>query len=333
MISLKKYLWATGGAVATAEPESAELPLALCAALLEAVRDQVLKGSEYSHQRDDLNAVLGRLDPPMTIDAADVIRETIQRVLLSYATALQRRETNVSIEMQQILGTLNQALTALASGNERSLSRLQQIQESLQRTSVLQDMAALKSSLAQTMRFIREESNQERQASSKQLTELEAELGKAREVISRTRTTLQGRPEGIRHISEELRTVPPEFALYLVAYRFERLQAVVQRYGADAGEDLIFRMIRERVQPLAPSGVSFRWTPSSLVAVFQRSRNLPEIRMQAAALNRSPLVCSVPLGNRTATLSLHPSHLVAEGASDSAEALIAEADQFTGAAM
>jgi hypothetical protein len=93
---------------------------------------------------------------------------------------------------------------------------------------------------------------------------------------------------------------------------------------------MIFRLIRERVQPLVCAGDTYRWTPSSLVAVFQREVPLDELRREVATLNRTPVVHRVSLGNRTAVLTMAPSHLVAEGAPGSAEKLIQQVDRFTG---
>jgi len=128
-----------------------------------------------------------------------------------------------------------------------------------------------------------------------------------------------------------MKSVLPDQAIYVVAFAFNNLNALVQRYGPDAIEDLIFRLIRERIQPLARANSAYRWTPQSLVGVFQRSRDLTALRSEASALNRSPLVHRISLGNRIAVLTLSPSHLVAEGQTGLAEALIEEVDRFTGA--
>jgi hypothetical protein len=134
----------------------------------------------------------------------------------------------------------------------------------------------------------------------------------------------------VRNISEGLQSVPPDQALYVVAFALENLNAIVHRYGPDAVEDVIFRLIRERIQPLAPANSAYRWTPQSLVGVFQRVRDLKRLRSESNVLNRSPLVHRIALGNRIAVLTLSPSHLIAEGQTGLPEALIEEVDRFTG---
>jgi hypothetical protein len=332
MISLHKYIYGMSDRPDDVQPAAAEALLLLTAGLMESIAEQVLNGKEHSQLRSEFDTLRAQLGPALQGEAAAVMRASAEHVLRQYATAVRQDATNRTIEMQHILEVLNQTLTGVASGSERSMSRLHKIQGSLQRASVMHDMTSLKSCLAETMQFIRTEAHREQEVSTRQMADLETELGAAREVANRFRPTLPGRPEGVRYICEELKAVPPQLSVCVLAYRFERLHALTQRYGADASEELLFRMIRERVQPLAPSGVSFRWSPSSLVAVFQHDRTLPEVVARAAALNRTPLVYRLPLGNRTATLTVHPSHLVAEASPGSAKSLIAEADAFTGAA-
>jgi hypothetical protein len=126
--------------------------------------------------------------------------------------------------------------------------------------------------------------------------------------------------------------VKPDEALYVIAFLFNSVKAVIQRFGPDVADELIARIVKERVQPFAPDNAAFRWTPSSLVGVFQCPPDLSGLKSKMAALNHDPLVHRVDLGNRVAVLKLGISHLVAEGSPGGGNQLIAEVDRFTGAA-
>jgi hypothetical protein len=43
---------------------------------------------------------------------------------------------------------------------------------------------------------------------------------------------------------------------------------VAERYGPPIADELLFRLINERMRPLAPAGAVFRWTSSSVVTAF-----------------------------------------------------------------
>jgi GGDEF domain-containing protein len=202
----------------------------------------------------------------------------------------------------------------------------------LRRTAALQDVSHLRSSLSKTMDAIEEETVREKAARAGDLAALQAEVAKVRGFAAgKPGRQLPGRPEGIRLISQALGQVRPQEALYVVALLFNNVKAIIQRFGPDVADELITRIVNERVQPVAPENSAFRWTNSSLVGVFQCPPDLPGLKSRMAELNREPLIHRVELGNRTAVLKLGISHLVAQGSPGAQTSLIAEVDRFTGA--
>ncbi len=333
MISIKKYLNAPA-AGRTARIESApKAGLAgLCSGLLESIANYVLTGDACSEARAKLGLVGESLHPALSPGESDAIQEYVRGILAERRSAAQDNATRTAADMRHLAEMLGQALTLVAAGGERSSAHIQKIQGALRHMSRMQDFAALKKSLGETIRLIDEDSVRGQQEADRELADFRAEVTSARDLLlSNPDRRLPGRPEGVSNIRQALQSVQPEHALYVVAFAFDRLDAIVQRYGPDAAEDLMYRLVRERVQPLAPANSAFRWTSRSLVGVFQRPRDFAGLRSEAVALNREPLVHRVPLGNRTAVLTVSPSHMVAEGAPDAPEALLDEVDRFTGA--
>ena len=337
MISIKKYLLSSGtnrqSAAGVAQPEAAwaDVLFSLCSGLFDLIHQHVLSGERCDELRQQVTELKSLLRPDLSPEESADITQAVARILGSYQKGVQLTATNTAVEMQHILGMLNQALMVLAGGSQRSISRLQQIQDSLQRTSMLQDIIALKSSLADTVKFVQQESAREQVTASKEFEAFETDVRKARSSLGNTFRGLPTRPEGLRAVSDDTKSIPANQALYLVAFLFDRLESIVQRYGAAVADELMFRLIKERLQPLSPASKVFRWTPSSIVGVFYRIRDVFSLRSQLAELNRTPLVHRVTLGNRVAVLTVSPSYLVTEGISDVPEPLIEEVDRFTGA--
>ena len=96
---------------------------------------------------------------------------------------------------------------------------------------------------------------------------------------------MAGRHEGVSRITDSLTNLPPGESVYLVAFLLDRLQAFIQRYGPPVAEELVFRVIKERVQPIASGDITFRWTSSSLVAVLKGQRDLAALQTQPALLS------------------------------------------------
>jgi len=333
MISIRKYLNQHHGKSSAPQPDPAEKdPLCnLCSTLLEYIGAYVLTGEGSAPARPKIAQLRESLHPRLAPDEAREIQEAVRQILTSHNSSMQDIATRTAVEMRHLAGLLTQAVTLVAAGGERSASGLQKIQDALLRTSRLPDLANLRASLAETIRLANDESARLQTESARDLATFQTDIAEARQLVAQNpNQKLRGRPEGVRNISEGLKSVLPDNAMYVVAFAFNNLNALVQRYGPDAIEDLIFRLIRERIQPLARANSAFRWTPQSLVGVFQRPRDLAQLRSEASVLNRSPLVHRASLGNRIAVLTLSPSHLVAEGQDGLAEALIEEVDRFTG---
>jgi hypothetical protein len=332
VISIRRYLnTEQRNQAAGPEPDS-HSPAELCALLagvLECISQFVLTGEANEAPRSRLLEVKEALRPDLKPEEAARAAESVSSILAAHHAFSQRAGVAQLVEAQHIFGMLNQALVVLADGNDQGFSRLFKIQESLQRTAKMRDMPSLKASLAETVQFIETESANARETAARELGRFETEVASGRAFLGATPLELAGRPEGVTEIAESLKSLIPGEALYLLAYLCDRLSAVTQRYGPGVTDELISHLIRERLKPVMPENTMYRWTPSSLVAVFSRPRDAEKLRSEVAKLNRTPLVHKMTLGGRTAVLTLSPSHLVAEGLSGPPAALIEQVDRFT----
>jgi hypothetical protein len=333
MISIRKYLYSdsakTSQAVAV-DSESTQALYGFASDVLKCIDQHVLSGEQCAPLRSQLIQLRDGLRLDWTTEEASQAAEAVGRTLAQQKAATQQSAVSQAIEMQHIFAMLNQALIVLAGGNDRSIARLNRIQESVQQACQIEDMVALKFSLSDTVRFVKAEAAHTQESSTQELARFEQEVNKTREFLSSTRLELAGRPEGVIRIAESLESVAPGEGLYLVAFLLDRLQSFIQRYGPAVAEEVVFRLIKERLQPVAAGNPTFRWTASSLVAVFSRPRDLAALRSKVSDLNSTPLVHRIVVGNRTAVLTIKPSHLVAEGVPGSPNLLIEQVDRFTG---
>jgi hypothetical protein len=334
MISIARFMRGNG----SAEPGSAELdskceagsPVAsLCACVLEYVGIYVFSG-EFSRFRPQLEETKHVLAAEIGETEAARVAESVRAMLSEYSQTAQETLQKSAIEMQQMVGVLGNALAVLSGGSERSVSRLQRIQDTLRRTSTIQDVSALKASLRDVVQFIGEESSREQRALLGEKAGLETHVVHFRELLAgNPNRKLKGRGEGIRAISDSLAAPAPGKTVCVMAYVFDRLTAIVNRYGPDAVDDLFLQLIRERLQPVAPANTAFRWSPSGIVGIARMAPDLDGLKAEMARLNRAPLVCQIALGGRTAVLKVGLSHLVMEAREPSLDQMIGEIDRFT----
>jgi hypothetical protein len=332
MISIRRYLNAEAKNQSS-DPEPG-LPITgdLCAfarAVLDQINQFVLTADAGESLRSQLLQVRDSLRPNLKPDEAARAAASVSSTLAAHHASSKRAAGEQIIEAQHVFSMLNEALVVLADGNDRAISRLGTIQESLQRTTTMRDMSALRASLADTVEFIKVESVQARESAAQEMQRFDRAVNSAREILGSTRLEFAGRPEGVSRISDSMKNLALGEAVYLVAYLCDRLHAVTQRYGPGVADELMSRLVKERVRPVMPGNTMYRWTPRSLVAVFSRPRDPEKVRNEVASLNRTPLVHRIALGGRTAVLTLSPSHLVVEGVSGPASFLVDQVDKFT----
>ena len=325
MISIRKYLDRGNQTRETEElPEDPGL-YNLYSALLEDVDQRVLTKARFQTLNTRLSDLRNQVSPGLSSEEMLRIAMQSSQILADYERAVQQQATTTAVEMQHIVGMLNQALMVLAGGSERSVSRLKTIQSSLENALYLKDILALKSSVSETTQFVRDESAREQQAAAKEKEIFEKDLAKAKEFLVAARSGLLGRADGVGAIAGLVSTAHRTCA---VIFLFDKMQSVVQRYGSDVAEELIMLLISERLVPLAPGATVYRWSSSSIVAVVPNVPDLASLRARAVALNHAQLVHRAAVGSRTAVLTLRPSYLIADA--ETPDGLVAEIDRFTG---
>jgi hypothetical protein len=347
MVSIRKYLdmgdvrnrkpGDEPGSEHRAEPAGSPdcaVPAGLCAAILDQIGAYVLQGEAASELRARLEAVRAPIQGEITPEQAIRVEEGVRGVLSACAARDRESAQRTAVETQHVVGVLNMALMVLAGGSERSLSRLQRIQASLQRTSLIRDAEGLRASLADATKLIREEAAREQVSAEQDLAGLEAQVVRVRERLAANPVRrLPGRAEAIRALADWPARIPGA-TLCLVALSIDQIKALVQRYGPEPVDELFFQLIRERVQPLAPACASWRWSQGCIVSMFEHSGDYERLQADLAELCRAPLVYRMTLGSRTAVLKVAVSHLLTAAprlqCGESPDALVLQIDKFGG---
>jgi hypothetical protein len=350
MVSIRKYLEMRGDSKDSAEQSRAvsrdtrkpELPggaecqvlAGLCAAILDQIVAYVLQGEAAAELRARLETAKSPLLGEIRPNEAVRVEEIVRGVLSACAARDREGAQRTAVETQRVVGVLNMALMVLAGGSKRSLSRLQHIQASLQRTSQIRDAEGLRASLADAMKLIRDEAAREQISAERDLAGLEAQVVRVREQLAANPVRrLPGRDDAIRALADTpLRN--PDASLYVMALSIEQIKALVQRYGPEPVDELFFQLIRERVHPVAPACVSCRWSQGCIVSLFEYSGDADLLRADLAELCRAPVVYRMTLGSRTAVLKVAVSYLLTSvpplSDSDSRGVLVSQLDRFGG---
>lgn len=332
MVSIRKYLNAVDRPrQGQADPAASGVIASLCAGILEHMAAYVLQGDQGSDFRAKLDDARERLSPAMSLEDALAVDETVRSSLSLWASRERESAQRTAMETQHVVGVLNHALMVLAGGSERAISRLQVIQESLNRTSAVRDMHGLRASLADAMKLIREESVREQEHSEREMAGFESQVLRFREQLAANPARkLPGRAGAIEAMTDRLAVLPPDTTLYLAAFVFDDIKAIVQRYGPEPAEELFYQVIRERIQPISATNASWRWSAGCVVSTFEHTSSLPVLKSELSKLCLLPLVYRMKLGSRTAVLKVAVSHLLATVSPRSLQSLVSQIDRFSG---
>jgi hypothetical protein len=335
MVSIRKYLDMT--APRGAEPiESAGggSLSGLCSGILDHIGAYVLTAERDSDARATLEHEKTRLYGKIDADDAERIGNAVRDALAGHAEGEKEAIQRNGVETQQVVSVLNQALMVMAGGSERSVSRLERIQEALRRTSLIRDNAGLRASLADATKLIGDEYSREQERGARDLAAFESEVIRVREQITANPVLrLPGRAEAIESLSARRLALKVGSSLFVVAYSFENISAIVHRYGPEPVDALSFQVIRERTQPLAAVNTSWRWAQGCVVSAFERPGDLAHLRVELTELSRDPLVYHMSLGSRNAVLKVRVSHLAVAASPQSMPTLIDQIDRFSGIAV
>jgi hypothetical protein len=329
MVSIRKYLNAPKSGHGHGAEDPGGCTAEVCIGLIDRLGAFVLAGKSGSDAAAAMAHSQAELSSLMRPEDVQRVEESIRNVLNASSTRFAETAQRTALETQHIVGVLNHALMVLTGGSESSAMRLQRIQESLNRASAVRDMSSLRASLADAMKLIREESAKEQEHSARQIATFETEVIRFRErLAANPARRLPGREGAIQAMGDRAAAVSSGSACYVAAFVIDDIKGIVQRYGPEPADELLFEVIRERLQPISPDCASWRWSPGCVLSVFEHSGSLDALKSELGKLCARPLVYRMTLGSRTAVLKVRVSQLLAELKPESLNSLVEQLDRF-----
>lgn len=322
-------------------PNSQEKLLAdLCSRLVDQVAAYACpSGGQFHSDWEELRAglqaakrIAGKVARAAKLSEEDAtgVEEAVRLALAARVAQDREADRRTAVETQQVIVVLNDALLALTGGSQRSVSRLERIQESLARTARIRDAEGLRTSLASAMTLIREETEREQENAARELAVFESKVVRVRQQLAENPGRRLGdRADAVRTITASLRALRSECPLYAVAVSVANVHGITQRYGPESVNELFMQVISERIQPLAEAVTAWRWSSCSVVALFEGPPDIRVLQAQLAEFSRAPFVCRMTLGNRTAVLKAGLSHMIVALTTETFRDLPAEIDRFS----
>jgi GGDEF domain-containing protein len=318
MLTLGEYLNARRrNAPPAAEPAPGPDPawLEFASSLVHSINSHALAPDEHSDLRQRLLALSSSLSGAANLSQpANSFDETMRE----FQERFEKSARSQSQDMYKMLTMLNEALLLLASGSERTVGVLKQLEHSLDRASTIQEMTTLKSKLGEVVVFLREESKREREESVASLCAMDEQLREVRESATWLRLDLPGREEAAAALEN------PGESVAAAVFVLDRLRLIATRYGEEAAGDLVQELVNKRIKPLAAESKPFRWSADAILLLIPQAADLSAVNAKIAREADTTFEHKVFAGARVATLKINLRWVVMRVAAGSA----ADIDRF-----
>jgi hypothetical protein len=330
-VSLREYLEATvpAGCAARGRGEAPPACAPACEAW-EAEFERLFPAAPEEAPGVDIHSLCAQVEA----GSADEARRRRLEALLKLA-ALRREAERAGLlrqgeEVKRLVVTFNEALVALASGGQDAATRFRRVEASLERAARLDNPAAVRGCLQETIQMIRDEVQAQEAETAARVAEFEAELVRARSHLpGAVGKTAGDRREACELIRRQLGgEARGNFAATVVV--FDRVAAARARFGAAMTAEALGAFARARAADSAAGGMVYRWNEQALFWEAKQWRDPAELRSEMESVLGKAFDYKTVVGGRPAVLSLSGRWLCAFPEEGGAEALIEEIDRFTG---
>ena len=299
--------------------------------LTDSVERYVLGAGADADLRDNLRPVRTAFESaPASVDLVDAA-EQFSAVLKNSRERADQVARAQSHDLYRILTTLNEALLLLAAGSTRTVSRLKQLEVSLERATSLNDMAALKSKLSEILTLVREDAHKERVELQRDRDKVERQIQQVRRGPVWLRPELPGREEAISRMERLSASAdPPGSVQHAVAvFVLGRIREIVGRYGDSAADNLVAELLHRRIQFPEADPMAFRWSTQVLAICLRCTDGLDRLNALIEPQIENPFEHRVFLGARVAVLRVGL-HWVVLPVTGPAISLAEQIDRFAG---
>jgi len=263
---------------------------------LHAVRgDEV----EYEKFHFDMLAFVEALSddpsPARVLSATRAVLRSMEEYNV-YTTKFVRAQGS---ELQSIIAMLAKTVVLLAAGSgDRGVVQLHNIQQQLEKATVIEDMRNLKNRLADVLEMIRQDVTRQRLGSRRAAEEA---VKSARAAGSHA---------------------------FAVAFILEGLQAINSRFGHALGDQVLKTFIQHLNQKFLPPDQVFRWSGPAFLGIIERQPALEQVNQEMGELITLMREHAVQIGSNSVHLdAVWQVFPVFDG--HSADELIQSIDEFT----
>jgi hypothetical protein len=301
LLSLEKYLYAPHESPSVArKSEPVNGYFGFSSSVLETIRSALIGEAlaDIARNLDSLRENLRLDQDPVALNEAAL---RFADLYAQFRDRLRRADQERAEDFRKLLGTLSEAVGYLSSGNQTTGSRFQKLENSLQIATKMEDLGTLRTHLSKVLQNVRQEATEERQQTRGVLEFLGSQIRDSEQIASRFGIGVALRQEAIDDMNSALRDTGAN--VYATLFVADTLTRLIALHGSDISDKLLQEFARKEIQPLAPHGKVFRWSPTSVLLLWRSEKSHEQLR-DAANTAKSLFEYQAVVSNRLVTFKV-----------------------------
>jgi len=245
---------------------------------------------------DQLRSCVGEDCTPVNALSAAESAAHVMEAYNKEITALLRKQRH---ELKDFVAMIAETVTAIAGENSRSVEKLREIGEALERANTITDHDTLKMHLSECLLALRQETLCQLEQTQDAIIALRKEIEHGPQLAATpdidAATSLLLRDSCVKAMHA---AIPAGQRRYVVTLIVNRVQTINAKFGYEVGDRVLCRFGEFIEQQLLPEDRLFRWRGPALVALLERSHGLDQVRLQIKRMMEHRLEESFELEGR-----------------------------------
>jgi GGDEF domain-containing protein len=262
--------------------------------------------SESTVFREDIGRIRDQIGPEALPSALLLAAGSATQALEGYNKGITRLIRKQGEQLQSIIAMMTDTVVKVGGQHLRSVQRLQDIGDGLERAGVIRDFETLKVHLGECLNSFRVETLRQKEESDNLIQHLRQEVERCSPAALMDGNTdlasgLGNTAAGIKAMQEP---VPIGKRRYVVTMVVGRIQSINARFGQQAGDRILSAFGTFVWQQLGQADRLFRWNGPAFMALLERTEPLDQVRTQIKRMLEKPLQENFEVGDRSVLIPI-----------------------------
>jgi polyhydroxyalkanoate synthesis regulator phasin len=250
------------------EPTVPENYLDMATRAIAAIRRSVLCGEPFLDLFEEVDVIRKDLHVETSRGTVSNCAGRLEEVLTTYQTRRRQAEADRVTDLRNITDMLTETLSHLTTDNKKAEERRSHLEGNISTAARIDEVAALRTYLSKMLHSVREDGKQEKEQAREVMDRIGRQIQEVQKAQSRVNSNLPGRSNALQHLTQTWQASPASPNLHVALFAADSIQPIRQRHGEEVANLILQDLGRKQIQPLAPEGQVFCWSPNSLALIW-----------------------------------------------------------------